>query len=69
MSTFQKYARFHLIVALSAAVVALVLFIFPATSAGYLAGFSIVEPVIWMAVSLVTLVHSTSVLVQFGKEA
>ncbi len=133
MSTFQKYARFHLIVTLSAVAVALILFIIPATSASYLAGFSIlsllgfgevyfqkperkpiaderdeqinrkaltlayavfwicfvgwsvlvtlvfsnegsipmqyVAPVIWIAMSLVTLVHSTSVLAQYGKEA
>ena len=43
MSNFQKYARFHIIVTLAAFLSALVLYLIPATSAGYLAGFSILS--------------------------
>jgi Predicted membrane protein (DUF2178) len=133
MSNLQKYASFHLIVAVAAILAALVLRLIPATSAAYLAGFSIlgllglgeihfqrsgftpiederdqqinrkalmlaysvfwvcfvgwsvlvtlvfsqegsistryVEPVVWLAFCLVTLVHSTAVLVLYGKDA
>jgi hypothetical protein len=132
MSNFQRYARFHLIVAVTTLIVVLALLIIPATSQGYLAGFSLlsllgfgevyfqrperkpiederdeqinrkaliwaytvfwicfvgwgvmttlvfsnkgsipmdfVEPVVWVAWWLVTIVHSTVVLMLYGKD-